>query len=262
MPSSICVGILAASGKQTFDALHAKGPRAIAKAAREAGCERLIHISAIGANPKSPSNYARSKAEGERAVLEEFPSAVILRPSIMFGPEDEFFNRFASLAQLAPLMPLIGGGRSRFQPVFVGDVATAIANVLGGAGTPGTVYELGGPEIATFRKLLDLTQQWSGRDHRYFPIPFWLAKLQAILTWPLPQCAAPTDPRSGSHAPGRQCHQPGRPTGRPHTRVPRRRSASGNRRGRSLLSRTFPPEGPVFPTTGVDARENVTGGCI
>ncbi len=185
------VSTLAASGSQTYDALNVVGARAIAKAAREAGCERLIQISAIGADAKSSANYARTKAEGERAALEEFPSAIILRPSIVFGPEDEFFNRFAAMAQVSPLMPLIGGGRSRFQPVFVGDVASAITNALEGAGTPGQIYELGGPEVTTFRKLLDDTQKWAGRDRAYFPMPFWLAKLQAILTWPLPNSVRP-----------------------------------------------------------------------
>lgn len=185
------VSTLTGSRPQTYHALNAAGARAIAKAAREAGVERMVHVSAIGADAKGSANYARTKAEGERAVLEEFPSAIILRPSIVFGPEDEFFNRFASMAQLSPLMPLIGGGRTKFQPVFVGDVAAAIANALAGAGKPGTVYELGGPEVATFRKLLDSTQKWADRDRSYFPIPFWLAKLQALLTWPLPNAVRP-----------------------------------------------------------------------
>ena len=185
------VGVLAPSGRQKFDALHVDGPRAVARAAREAGVERLIHISAIGADLKSKSKYARSKAEGERAVLEEFPDAIILRPSIVFGPEDQFFNRFAGLAQMAPVLPMIGGGRTKFQPVFVGDLAAAVAGALGGAGMPGTIYEIGGPEVATFRKLLDRTQEWSGRNRRYLPMPFWLAKLQALLTWPLPNAVRP-----------------------------------------------------------------------
>lgn len=186
-----CVGVLAGSGKQTFDALHAAGARTVAKAAREAGVHRLVHVSAIGADLESASQYARSKAEGERGVLEEFPQAIILRPSIVFGPEDEFFNRFAHLAQIAPVLPMIGGGRTKFQPVFVGDVAAAIANALSGAGQPGQTYELGGPDVATFRQLLDRTQEWAGRDRGYLPMPFWLAKLQALLTWPLPNAVRP-----------------------------------------------------------------------
>jgi len=186
-----CVGVLAASGRQTFDALHASGAGAVAQATRAAGVGRLVHVSAIGADPKSSADYARSKAQGEAAVLAAFPEAVILRPSIVFGPEDEFFNRFAAMAQNAPLLPLVGGGRTRFQPVFVGDLARAIANVAEGAGKPGTVYEIGGPDVMSFKELLDRTQTWSGRTRGYLPLPFWLAKLQAILTWPLPNAPPP-----------------------------------------------------------------------
>ncbi len=185
------VGVLASGGKQTFRAIHVDGPRAIAKAAREAGVRHLVHISAIGADPKSSSRYARSKAAGEAAVLEEFPGAVIVRPSIVFGPEDQFFNRFAAMARISPLLPLIGGGRTRFQPVFVGDLAAAVAAIAAGAGKPGTIYEAGGPEVLSFRQLLDLTQEWSGRSRGYLPMPFWFAKLQALLTWPLPNSLRP-----------------------------------------------------------------------
>jgi uncharacterized protein YbjT (DUF2867 family) len=186
-----CVGVLASTGRQSFRAIHVDGARAVAKAAREEGAKQLVHISAIGADPKSRSRYARTKAAGEAAVLEEFPDAVILRPSIVFGPEDEFFNRFAAMARMSPFLPLIGGGKTRFQPVFVGDVAAAVAACLAGAAKPGTVYELGGPEVLTFRELLDLTQEWSGRRRAYLPLPFWLAKLQALLTWPLPNSLRP-----------------------------------------------------------------------
>jgi uncharacterized protein YbjT (DUF2867 family) len=185
------VAILAPSGRQSFEALHVEGARAVAKAARAAGAKRLIHISAIGADLKSASHYARTKAEGERAVFEEFPDAIILRPSIIFGPEDQFFNRFAALARLSPFLPSIGGGKTRFQPVYVGDIAHAIANCVEGHGKAGTVYEVGGPEAFTFRQLLDMTQDMSGRKRAYFPMPFWLAKLQAILTWPLPNALRP-----------------------------------------------------------------------
>lgn len=185
------VGILAPVGAQTFDRLHVEGARAVAKAAREAGASRLIHVSAIGADHTSSANYARTKGEGERAVLEEFPGAIILRPSIVFGREDQFFNRFASLALSSPLLPLIGGGKTRFQPVYVGDVAEAIAAAAEGAGKPGVVYELGGPAVLTFRDLLDRTLEWSGRSRGYLPLPFFLAKLQALLTWPLPNSLRP-----------------------------------------------------------------------
>ena len=186
-----CVGVLAPSGRQSFAAVHASGARALAKAAREAGVSHLIHISAIGADAKSPAHYARSKAEGEAAVLEEFPGAIILRPSIVFGPEDQFFNRFAAMARITPLLPLIGGGKTKFQPVYVGDVADAIANSIAGQAQAGAIYELGGPDVLSFRELLDRTQAYCDRSRGYLPIPFWAAKLQALLTWPLPNALRP-----------------------------------------------------------------------
>ncbi|HWB45151.1 MAG TPA: NAD-dependent epimerase/dehydratase family protein, partial [Hyphomicrobiaceae bacterium] len=125
-------------------------------------------------------------AAGEAAVLEEFPDAVIVRPSLVFGPEDQLFNRFAAMARFSPVLPLIGGGRTRMQPVYVGDVAAAIAAAADGRAKPGTVYELGGPEIVTFREILDRVQAWSGRRRLYLRLPFWLAKLAALATWPLP----------------------------------------------------------------------------
>lgn len=185
------VAILHKSGAQTFDKVHVEGARAVARAARQAGVKTFVHVSAIGADPKSPGNYGRTKAAGEAAVLEEFPDAIILRPSIVFGPEDQFFNRFAAMAQRSPMLPLIGGGKSKFQPVFVGDLATAIANAAAGQGKPGTVYEIGGPEVATFRELLDRTQEWAGRDRFYLRMPFWLAKLAALATVPLPNGLRP-----------------------------------------------------------------------
>ncbi|MGQ0455447.1 MAG: complex I NDUFA9 subunit family protein [Hyphomicrobium sp.] len=185
------VGILAPAGAQTFDAVHAAGARAVALAAQAAGAERLAHISAIGADAASRSVYARTKAEGERATLAAFPSAIVLRPSIVFGPEDEFFNRFAALARMSPALPLIGGGRTKFQPVYVGDLAAAVANVCDGAGKPGGVYEIGGPQVLNFRELLDLTLESTDRKRAYLPLPFWLAKLQAIATWPLPNALRP-----------------------------------------------------------------------
>ena len=180
------VGILAKSGAQTFDTIHVAGARTVARAAREAGAKHLVHVSALGAGPKSAGQYGRTKAAGEAAVLEAFPEAVILRPSVIFGPEDDLFNRFAAMARVAPVLPLIGGGRNRFQPVYVGDVAAAIANACEGQAKPGTIYELGGPEALTFRALLDRTQQHAGRDRPYLRLPFWLAKLMAALTAPLP----------------------------------------------------------------------------
>jgi uncharacterized protein YbjT (DUF2867 family) len=185
------VGILAPSGQQAFKSIHVDGARAIAKAAREAGVKRLIHISAIGANAKSTSEYARTKAEGEQAVLDAFPDAIILRPSIVFGPEDDFFNRFASLARFSPALPLIGGGRTKFQPVYAGDVASAVARAASGSAKPGTTYELGGPGVFTFRELLDCCQEWTGRHRMYLRLPFAMASLLALATWPLPNRLRP-----------------------------------------------------------------------
>ena len=185
------VGVLYPSGKQSFNAVHVAGARAVAKAAREAGAKRLIHVSAIGADRKSASAYWRSKAEGEAGVLEEFADAVILRPSLVFGPEDELFNRFAAMARISPLLPLIGGGKTRIQPVFVGDLANAIAAVAAGKGKAGRIYEIGGPEVLSFRQILDKVQTWSGRSKAYLRLPFWLAKLQAALTVPLPNSMRP-----------------------------------------------------------------------
>lgn len=185
------VGLLFKSGRQTFNAVHVDGAGTIARAARAAGVSRLIHVSAIGAGAQSPGNYGRTKAAGESAVRKEFPEAVILRPSIVFGPEDDFFNRFADMARKAPLLPLISGGRTRFQPVYAGDVALAVAAAAQGKAKPGLVYELGGPDVLTFRQLLDRTQEMAGRNRGYLRLPFWAAKLGALLTVPLPNALRP-----------------------------------------------------------------------
>lgn len=185
------VGILAPTGRQTFEALHVEGARAVAKAAKAAGAAHMIHLSAIGADPKSPGRYGRTKAAGEAAVLAEFPGAVILRPSIVFGPEDEFFNRFAAMAVHGPVLPLVGGGRTKFQPVYVGDVAAAIVAAAEGKARPGTVYELGGPEVQTFRRLLERTEEYAGRDRGLFPLPLWLAGLVGTVSCVLPSSLRP-----------------------------------------------------------------------
>jgi NADH dehydrogenase len=176
------VGVLTESGRQRFDAVHAFGARAIARAARDAGIGAVVHVSAIGADKASASAYARSKAEGEAAVLEATPSAVVLRPSIVFGPEDQFFNRFATIARLSPVLPLFGGGTTRFQPVFVGDVADAVALALAGKATPGATYELGGPETATFRDLMQFIVDVIGRQRLLAPVPFTAARWAAFGT--------------------------------------------------------------------------------
>jgi NADH dehydrogenase len=173
------VGILAPSGEQTFDAVQTKGAETVAKAASVAGA-RMVHVSAIGADENSLSQYARAKAAGEKAVLAALPSAVIMRPSILFGPEDQFTNRFAALARMAPALPLIGGGITKMQPVYVGDVATAIADAVDGKAGPGATYELGGPEVLTFREIIEAILEIIDRKRALVSLPFGLAKLQAV----------------------------------------------------------------------------------
>ena len=145
-----------------------------------------MHVSALGADAESPALYARTKAAGEAAVRAAVPDATILRPSIVFGPEDDFFNRFASLARIAPALPLIGGGETKFQPVFVGDVARAIARAVGGWAKGGTTYELGGPEVKTFRELMEYVLAVTERKRLLVPLPFGLARLQAYVLQYLP----------------------------------------------------------------------------
>jgi NADH dehydrogenase len=174
------VGILAETGRQKFDAVQRSGAELIAKAAATHGA-RVVQVSAIGANKDSASGYARSKAQGEEAVLAAVPSAVIMRPSIMFGPEDTFFNRFAAMARMLPALPLIGGGLTRFQPVFAGDVATAIADAVEGKATPGAIYELGGPDVLTFKQLMQFTLDTIKRKRALVPLPFPIASLMASI---------------------------------------------------------------------------------
>jgi uncharacterized protein YbjT (DUF2867 family) len=173
------VGILAESGAQSFDAVQALGAGAVAKAAAAANA-RMVHVSAIGADENSPSRYARSKAAGEKAVLAAVPSAVILRPSVVFGPEDQFTNRFAALARVSPMLPLIGGGLTKLQPVYVGDVATAVADAVDGKTKPGTTYEFGGPEVLTMREIMEIILSTIERRRMLVSLPFGLAQLQAL----------------------------------------------------------------------------------
>ena len=174
------VGILTESGAQTFEAVQGKGAETVAKAASAAGA-RMVHVSAIGADENSPSRYARAKAAGEKAVLAALPSATILQPSVLFGPEDEFTNRFAALARLSPMLPLIGGGETKLQPAYVGDVATAVADAVDGKAKPGAVYELGGPEVLTMREIMKIILDITDRDRMLVSLPFGLAKLQSLL---------------------------------------------------------------------------------
>ena len=174
------VGILFERGRQKFDAVHRFGAEAVALAASAFGA-RLVHVSAIGADERSPSHYARSKAIGEKLVLTALPSAVILRPSILFGQEDSFFNRFASIARISPALPLIGGGHTRFQPIFAGDVAKAVVAGIEGPAQGGRIYELGGPEVRSFEELMRFMLATIERRRLLIPIPFALARLQASL---------------------------------------------------------------------------------
>jgi uncharacterized protein YbjT (DUF2867 family) len=180
------VGILFERGRQRFDTVHAFGAEQVALAAAAHGA-RLVHVSAIGADEHSRSAYARSKAKAEHLVLAARPEAVIMRPSVIFGPEDDFFNRFAALARVSPVLPLIGGGVTRFQPVFVGDVATAIAEAVAGHARAGTVYELGGPDVRTFKELMQFVLRTIERRRALVPLPFFVAKLQAIFLQFLPK---------------------------------------------------------------------------
>src|SRR6266849_374725 len=173
------VGILAQGGAQTFDAVQGRGAGAVAKAASAVGA-RMVHVSAIGADDNSLSRYARAKAAGEKAVLSASPTATVLRPSVVFGPEDQFTNRFASLARMSPMLPLIGGGVTRLQPVYVGDVATAVADAVDGKTKAGATYELGGPEVLTMREIMKIILATTERRRMLVSLPFGLAKFQAL----------------------------------------------------------------------------------
>ncbi|CUH38890.1 hopanoid-associated sugar epimerase [Jannaschia seosinensis] len=172
-----CVGILAESGANKFGAVQAEGAARIARLAAAEGCERMVQISAIGADSASDSDYARTKAEGEAGLLEHMPDAVILRPSIMFGAEDEFFNRFAGMARFFPVVPVVGAN-TRFQPVFVDDVAAAAEVAVHGR-VPGGIYELGGPDVETFRELMATMLRVIRRRALILPVPFFAARLLA-----------------------------------------------------------------------------------
>jgi NADH dehydrogenase len=197
------VGILFEKGKARFDAIHRQGAANVAQAARDAGASRLVHMSALGADKNSPSAYARSKAQGEEAVQAAFPGATTIRPSVVFGPDDDFFNRFAKLARVSPVLPvftgdgfrvihtengygldLFGSGGPTFQPVYVGDVAEAIVKAVEDTRTAGKVFELGGPRRYTLKETLELILRVTGRTSLLAPLPFWVAKLQAaVLQW-------------------------------------------------------------------------------
>ena len=179
------VAILHESGRQKFSAVHEFGSRAIAEAARSVGAG-LTHISALGADLNAQSDYARTKALGEKAVLETIADAVIFRPSINFGPEDAFFNRFAGMARYSPVLPLLGGGLTKFQPVYVGDVAEAVARSVEGKVEGGRIYELGGPQVLTFKECMEELLTVIDRKRILAPVPWWVANLQASILGLLP----------------------------------------------------------------------------
>ena len=181
------LGILYESGKSRFDTVHNKIPARIAAIAAECGVATMAHVSAIGASAKSDSHYAKSKFAGEVAVRDAKPDAVILRPSIVFGPEDGFFNLFAGLARMFHILPLIGGGQSRFQPVYVGDVADAVIQALCDPACRGKTYELGGPKIYSFAELMRTMLQFSRQKATLIPVPFWMAKIKAAFLQILPR---------------------------------------------------------------------------
>ena len=181
------VGILYQSGHQRFESIHAEAAGAIAAAAKSAGAHSFIQVSAIGADVESESTYARSKADGETRVRAVFPDATILRPSIVFGPEDNFFNRFAALARMLPFLPLIGGGTTKFQPVYVSDVAAAIVKCARDISTRGHIYELGGPGIYSFKELMELILRETGRKKLLVPVPHWIAMSKATFLQMLPK---------------------------------------------------------------------------
>lgn len=171
------VGIMQQSGRQSFSAVQANGARAVAQACAAAGIDRLVHVSALGADAESRSVYARTKSEGEAAMFTSVPGAVVLRPSVMFGPEDSFFNRFASMARMLPVLPLVGGGVTKFQPAFVGDVAEVVARAVDGTVAGGRIYELGGPEVLSMREIVEEICKITGRKRLLVSLPFPLAKL-------------------------------------------------------------------------------------
>lgn len=188
------VGILSESGSQKFQLVQAEGAKRIAVAAKEAGVARFVQVSAIGADAASDADYAKTKALGEQAVKLAFPDAVILRPSLVFGPEDQFFNRFANMARYIPVLPLIGGGETKFQPVYVGDVADAVVAAANGAvGSAAQPYELGGPTVYSFRQLMELVLKVTERKALLLPIPFPVASLQAAAIGWLPGAPITSD---------------------------------------------------------------------
>lgn len=174
-------GLLFEKGSQSFQTIHIDAAETIAKAAADAGAARFLQMSALGADEASPSVYAQTKAAGEQAVRAAFPGAVVLRPSLVFGPEDDFFNRFAMYARLSPVLPLIGGGETRFQPVYVGDVADAAVAALSSSDASGKTYSLGGPRTYSFKQLMEIILEEIDRDRLLVPVPFFVARAKGAV---------------------------------------------------------------------------------
>ena len=185
------VGILHETHYQSFNAVHHRGAATIAGCAAEAEIENVVHLSAIGADADSPAEYARSKAAGEAAVRAAIPAAAIIRPSIVFGPEDDFFNRFATMARIAPALPLVGGGETRFQPVYVDDVAAAVVRVLTDPALAGQTFELGGPNVYTFRALMELMIKVTGQKRGLVPLSFGMARAMGRVCEMIPLITPP-----------------------------------------------------------------------
>src|SRR5579871_39610 len=181
------VGVLYSRGEQSFEALHTKAAGTIAEATAASGAHALVHVSAIGADARAESEYARSKAAGEERVRSAFPRAAILRPSVVFGPEDSFLNRFAEMARTMPALPLVGGGKTQFQPVFVGDVAQAVLRALEDPNAAGMTFQLGGPTVYTFRELMEFILRETRRKRPLVSIPFPIAALQGAFLQFLPK---------------------------------------------------------------------------
>ena len=179
-------GVLTDSGNNSFEAVHEFGAEAVAKAAAQAGAKKLVHMSAIGSDETSDSAYGQSKARGEAMVKKAFPAATIIRPSIIFGPEDEFFNKFADMARFSMILPLIGGGNTKFQPVFVGDVAKAISAIVNSDKFSGQTFELGGPQVFSFKELLQFVLETVERKRILLPIPWFVAKAMGSVLGALP----------------------------------------------------------------------------
>jgi NADH dehydrogenase len=180
------VGIMLDRGSQRFDAVMAQGAETVAKAANAVGAP-LVHVSALTADPNATSHYARAKGEGEQRVRAAQSGAIIVRPSIVFGPEDDFFNRFGGMSRFAPALPLVGGGHTRMQPVFAGDVAEGIAKAVDGDLKAGTTYEFGGPDVYTFKELMEFVLATVERRRLLLPIPFGVMKVQAAVLQYLPK---------------------------------------------------------------------------